>query len=197
MSAGGNDLIDAIQVMPNYGKNHPQEGQPIPKSLRILLRSDEWTPTAGPARYLSDLGWAAFSNYIKALVDELQQLRDSSHSLSKEVPLFLHCYDYLLPRNAPASLNVGPWLYPALDAYGVPPEDWKAVGVEVIIRFQSLLKSIKVPNLHIENTPGTFTAALPGSKGESNDWVNQIHPTRGGYQRLSAVYGAAVDALFP
>lgn len=196
MSAGGNDLIDAMRVMPSYGNNHPQEGQPIPQSLRLLLRPDEWKPGAGADRYLSDAGWASFCTYLSALVHELVQLRDSSHSLSRGVPLYLHCYDYLLARNARAGPGVGPWLYPALRAYTVPPGAWQAVGIEVITRFKALLQGIHLPNLHIVDTTDTLIPAKPDETGDSGGWINEIHPNAGGYKKLAAKYAAAVDALF-
>lgn len=198
MSAGGNDLIDAIQVMPRYGKNHADEGQLIAPNLRILLRPDEWKPGNTADRYISDSGWTTFANHLTALFAELQQLRDSPHSKSTGAPLFVHCYDYLLARNAPAGLGKGPWLYPAVQAYGIPQQDWKALGVALIERLEALLKGVAMPNFHVvDSTPGTLVPAVPGSTGASNDWQNEIHPTAGGYKKLAARYAGFIDPLLP
>jgi hypothetical protein len=198
MSAGGNDLIDAIQVLPRYGKNHPDEGQLIPPALRILLRPDEWKSGTTADRYISDSGWETFSGHLVDLFAELQQLRDSSHSQSVGAPLFVHCYDYLLARDAPAGFGIGPWLFPAVRAYGIPQEDWEALGVTLIERFKALLQAINMSNLHVVfTTPGTLTPAAPGSTGPSNDWQNEIHPTAGGYRKLASKYGGFVDQVLP
>ncbi|MBU2287765.1 MAG: hypothetical protein KKC85_15215, partial [Gammaproteobacteria bacterium] len=95
MSTGGNDLIDALQVMPRFGKGHPLEDLPIPPELRLLLRPDEWKPGASADRYLSDPGWATFGAHMAMLFGELQKLRDDAKSQSTGVPLFVHCYDCL------------------------------------------------------------------------------------------------------
>ncbi|MBC7436448.1 MAG: hypothetical protein H7332_10305 [Bdellovibrionales bacterium] len=196
MSAGGNDLIDAMQVMPHYGNHHPMQGQPIPPDLRLLLRPDEWKPVRGADSYLSDAGWTLFCNHLTALLHELVELRDSRQSLSRGAPLFLHGYDYLLARDAPAGPFAGPWLYPALNAYSIPQRAWQAVGREVINRFNALLRGIELPQLHVVSTPGSLTAAVPGSSGESGDWINEIHPNAEGYRKLARKYSAVVDAQF-
>ena len=198
MSAGGNDLIDAVRVLPRYGKNHPKEGQFIPPDLRILLRPDEWPAGATSDKYISDSGWATFSGYLTKLFKELQDLRDSRHSQSRGVPLFVHCYDYLLARDAPAGLGKGPWLYPAVLAYGIPPEDWAGLGVALVERLKTLLTGIAMPNLHlVDATVGTLTPAAGGSTGPSNDWQNEIHPTARGYEKLAAKYAASIDQVYP
>jgi hypothetical protein len=197
LSAGGNDLINAIQIMPRYGNNHPQEGDLIAQDKRILLRPDEWKPGTTADRYISDQGWMTFSAYLIALFRELQDLRDSSHSLSQNVPVFVHCYDYLLARDAPAGLGRGPWLYPAVKAYGIPPVEWKSLGEALIQRFKALLLSVTMPNFHIIDTTGTLTPAAEGAPGRNGDWQNEIHPTATGYKKLSAKYSATVDQIYP
>lgn len=195
MSAGGNDLIDAVQVLPTYGDKSTLAGKPIPPALRILLRRDEWKAGGSADRYVSDAGWDTFARHLRALFVELEAMRDSPSSDSKGVPVFVHCYDYLLARPAGAGLNAGPWLYPAVTKYGIPPEDWSGLGIVLIDRLRELLRSIQMKNLHVVGTtPGTLTPATSPT-GVSGDWANEIHPTPEGYGKIAREYGDVVDAV--
>jgi hypothetical protein len=42
-------------------------------------------------------------------------------------------------------------------------------------------------------TNGHLVLADPGSTGESGDWINEIHPSYQGYQKLAAVWRQQVD----
>lgn len=197
MSAGGNDLIDAVQVLPRYGDASPLAGRRIPAKLRILLRDDEWGPGTTADRYLSDAGWTTFCDHLRQLFVQLEAIRDGHGSRSVGVPVFVHCYDHLLARPAGAGLHTGPWLYPAVKAYKIPEADWAALGVVLIDRLRDLLRSIQMPNLHVvDTTPGTLDPATSPT-GSSGDWVNEIHPTRKGYRKIAAKYAAVVDSTMP
>lgn len=199
MSAGGNDLIDAVQVLPRYGDNHPLQGQLIEPRFRILLRPDEWGPGPGASRYVSDEGWQTFSTMLQGSFQRLANTRDHVLSKSQGVPVFVHCYDYLLARNAPAGAGAGPWLYPAVTAYQIPAGDWGALGQELITRLKELVESCQqiLSNLTVIDTTDTLIAADPGTTGPSNDWQNEIHPTQSGYRKIAAKYAAEVDNQFP
>ena len=115
LSAGGNDLIDALQV----------RGPGIPLHLRLLRTPDEWgDPSEGPARYLSDAGWATFCGYLEANLEHLIRLRDSGKAVG--CPVFMHGYAVPTPRPAGVIGNIGPWLYPAVMAATIPIEIGRA-----------------------------------------------------------------------
>jgi hypothetical protein len=197
LSGGGNDLIAAVGVLPVH-----QDGSPVPRDLRLLLNPAEWGPVGGGAgRYLSDTGWTTFASHLRPQFDDVVALRDGG--INKGVPLFCHTYAYPMPRNAPASelLHVGPWLYPSLVAYKIPPADWLAVATELIDRLAALLRQI-VDGLNTPNDRGiylieTHRALNPGQQdatGPSNDWENEIHPTPGGYRKLAQLWRPAIEA---
>lgn len=198
LSCGGNDLIDACQVLA-----HTAGGQRTPLAQRIFRAQDEWgDPATGAARYLSDDGFATFARYFKANLQTLLQQRDTSASAGR--PAFLHGYGVPTPRPAgvfPGSSLAGLWLYKAVVAYGIPEADYLPVGSELIRRFNALGKDCAAdtahfPNLHFLDTMGIplLPAAL-GATADSGDWINEIHLNRNGLKKFSPRYAALVELV--
>ena len=188
MSCGGNDLIDAFGV----------RGPGVPREQRLLLTPSEWGPESlGAARYLSDEGWKTFCNYTRANLDHLVGMRDRGPS--KGVPVFMHGYSFPTPRPCGAGPKMGPWLYPSVEACAVPDDEWIGVAKLLLERLAELFAACsadtaRFPNLHFFNT--TTIAVEPaalGSDGESGDWVNEIHLTRRGYDKLARPWSAAIE----
>ncbi len=199
LSGGGNDLIAAAGVFPLN-----QDGTPVPPEFRLLLKPEEWGPeSAGAARYLSDAGWTTFAAHLAPQFEELVARRDAD--VNAGVPLFCHTYACPTPRNAPAGPGMGPWLYPAFVAYGIPAGDRLATATLLIERLAALLRQI-VDNLNqsadrhvrlIETHKLALTPADPASTGESGDWENEIHPTRNGYRKLAAAWRPVIEQTVP
>ncbi|TXC67280.1 hypothetical protein FSC37_21025 [Piscinibacter aquaticus] len=190
MSCGGNDLIDALGV----------RGAGVPLALRLLREAAEWGPVAeGAARYLSDAGWQTFCTYFEANLDAIVALRDRGPS--KGAPIFLHGYAVPMPRPAPAGMGLGPWLLPAVQAYGIPVDDYEAVAELLIGRLAKLLSdcaadAARFPNLHFfDTTLIPVEPAAPGSSGESGDWINEIHLNRSGCRKLAVPWAKAIEAV--
>jgi hypothetical protein len=193
-SAGGNDLIDAVQSTYEAAAGDP--------ARRLLLRADEWDPQRPvPQRYLSEQGWNTFVTHITALFEHLVALRDSPQSAAAGAPLFLHTYNQPTPRDAPALPGVaGPWLYKAVTDYAIPPEDWNALADELIARLAALLKGLGTawPNVHVfDSSQVPLQRAEPGTRGPSGDWINEIHLTHAGYRKLGRPWGALIAAELP
>ena len=188
ISGGGNDLIDALNADPGA---HPE--------ARLLLRADEWSAAMGGVnRYISEPGWLTFSNHMEGVLLRLLFQRDKN--LNRGVPLFLHTYDYLTPRNAPAGPTLGPWLYKALhDTYQIPEADWMALSDNFIDRHAEMWMALRsrhaLRNVRIVDTRNLTARAVPKTVGPSNDWENEIHPTPYGYSQLAGGWRTALDAL--
>ena len=190
MSCGGNDLIEAFGVLADG----------VPPERRLLLTAAErGAESLGPARYLSDAGWQTFCTYLKANLDHLIQLRDGGPN--KGVPIFLHGYAFPTPRPSGAGMKMGPWLYPSAQAYGVPDADLMPVARLLLGRLAELLAACaadaaRFPNLHFfDSTQIVVDPAAIGSRGESGDWVNEIHLTWRGYEKVAVPWAAAIEKV--
>jgi hypothetical protein len=190
ISAGGNDLIDALGA----------QGAGVPLAQRLLRRADEWGPAAdGVARYLSADGWTTFSDYLKANFEALLALRDRSPSAGR--PVFSHGYAVPTPRPSGAGLGSGPWLLPPLLAYAIPAADHPALARLLIEQLAALLASMaadqtRFPNLHFfDSTQLPIVPAAPGTSGESGDWANEIHLTHAGCRKVARPWGVAIDGV--
>ncbi|MBC7601544.1 MAG: hypothetical protein H7255_02655 [Ramlibacter sp.] len=186
LSGGGNDMIDAMQST-----------DPSP-AKRLLLCSNEWGPSvAGAMRYISDVGWSTFESHLEAVFTQFIAARDRSGSKNRDVPVVFHTYDRPTPRDAGAGLGFGPWLFKALTAFVIPPADWEGVSQELFKRLLVMLCRFeqKFPNVHLVDTQGTLIPAAAGDTGASQDWQNEIHPTRSGYKQLAAKWAPVIDSL--
>lgn len=171
ISGGGNDLIDLAD--------------------QIIC-----TPSAGAGKHMLDYINAIELTNMKLRVQrgfiDIAKIRDSSENAL--TPIITHTYDYPTPRNAKAKflgLNVaGPWLYPALKGNDVPEELWISLTDYIFESLASALieLSYKIENFHIVSaTRETLLRARLGTTGEDGDWLNEIHPTAGGYKKLADV----------
>ncbi len=187
LSAGGNDLILAATEPPTNTQD-----------LRLFLTPAEWTNAPGAEKYLSNAGWQTFCTHLSQVLNEFLVARDSGEN--KGVPVVMHTYDITCPHNKGAGLDIGPWLYPQMLAYGVPQSDWHALGQVLLGRLGTLLDHLaaNVPDgsVHIIHSQGTLTPALPTDTAATADWENEIHPTSQGYRQLSALWLPLLDALF-
>ncbi len=200
ISAGGNDLIDAAQTGP-LGTN----GQPLALEDRILMTPAEAAankPTeGGPQRFISDTGWSRLIAYMRLNFHELVRRRDEGASANR--PLFIHTY--AMPTARPSGIigRRDGWLYPALLSYQIPPESHQAVTGVLFDRLRDFLLSLSwdsngpdsLPHVHVFDSSrlAGLEAAHPGTTGASRDWVNEIHPSPDGYEKIGQLFGPFVD----
>jgi hypothetical protein len=190
LSAGGNDLIDALQA----------RGPDIALDKRLLLLADEWGDAAqGAVRYVSEPGWKTFERYVEDSLLHIVNMRDRGPSAG--CPIFMHGYAVPTPRPAGAGLGAGPWLLPALVAYGIPEAHRIALAREFIGRLASLLSRLagdtaRFANVHMfDSTNIAIIPAQPDSTGSDGDWVNEIHLTWQGYEKIADPWCAAIEAV--
>ncbi|CAM2157377.1 SGNH/GDSL hydrolase family protein [Pararobbsia alpina] len=190
MSAGGNDLFDAILTPPNVT-------DPTKAALRLLQDHDKVPAGASMSRYLRPEGWTAFFDMItqcfKAVIDK----RDDPNSQSAGIPIFVHTYDCPQPRDATAGPGLGPWLRTAYTTYQIPTNDWLPLTTYIIQEWAKYLnslggllssKGVKNPNIKPIYLVGTLNPAPANSTGPSGDWENEIHPSMQGYSKLGIAY---------
>ncbi|RTL37781.1 MAG: hypothetical protein EKK53_20400 [Burkholderiales bacterium] len=180
LSAGGNDLIDA--------------------AARLILK----TPAPGrdaadPSSYIDADALGTVLDDIVTQVGKIHALWNSQTSLSQGRPIFMHTYDYATPRDAPAlflgaARLAGPWIYPAFAHSGLPIGLQQRITDTLFDALADRLLSLDaasgkpqaLANVHVVDTRHTLVRANPTEVGNSNDWLNEIHPNAGGYAKISA-----------
>ncbi len=191
-SAGGNDLIDACQSPPT----EPDA------SRRIFRIQPEWgSPAEGADRYLSEDGWQRFAAYFRANFEHLLERRNNAEHPG--MAIFMHTYALPTVRNAPAGSllgkTLGPWLYKAVKMYGIPELDWPAVAARLFEKLSALLRSCHDPAravyVYDSQALAGVTPAAPGTTEKSGDWLNEIHLTKGGYDKVAAGFAGFVAGV--
>ncbi|TNF61908.1 MAG: hypothetical protein EP306_05160 [Burkholderiales bacterium] len=196
LSAGGNDLIDAAQIPPVL------HGAPVRPEDRLLLTQAEASMVnpgdPSPARHLSRAGWDKLATYLHAALLEIVRLKDLGPS--RESPLMLHTYAEPVVRRA-GVMPFAPdaWLYRAMLVYDIRDQAVRQGLVhELFSRLRSLLMSFDqdsghpqaVPKVHVfDASQVALRPADPDASGRSGDWLNEIHPTHGGYARIARQLG--------
>jgi lysophospholipase L1-like esterase len=186
LSGGGNDLIDAADVI-------------------LLPKARRTTNPQGPRDYCDE---TLLNDLIKEIQDGYRRIadaRDAPGAASRGVPILIHTYDYATPRNAPARFvfaRIGPWLFRALKDREVPSTAWVPVAdyltdalADGILALASGSKGI--PAFHVVDTRGTLTRADLKANADSQDWQNEIHPNGGGYEKLAKRIEPVLDGLLP
>jgi len=177
LSAGGNDLIDALTG------NYQIDGNKI----EIIKSGGK---TGHFISYIDSVALEALLNHVEKYYIAVSELRNTLQSgITKDTKIVTHCYDYITPRNAPAKIvgkKFGPWAYKALKQHAVPPGQWGYITDYLFERLADRLLQLpsKINNMHVINTLSTLHAAELDTTGDSNDWMNEIHPNPDGYKKL-------------
>ena len=168
LSGGGNDLIDAVKDIIVAGAGTAPQA---------------WIDAATLAQTLETIvdGYAA-----------IVAMRDAPGSASVGKPIVVHTYDYPTPNNAPAQFlgapAVGPWFWRRFEDLRLADQRLRAAITDhVLDRLAETLLGLasRFRNFKVVNTRGTLVRAAPGATGNSNDWLNEIHPNSGGYRKIA------------
>ncbi|GJH29292.1 hypothetical protein [Caballeronia novacaledonica] len=193
LSGGGNDLIDFVKIAPT-----DEHGSFVVPHDRALLTSSEWGGGSADAdsRYISKDGWANFENHMALQYRAIDALRKQSRD-NQNTPIFTHTYDYATARNSGAGPGIGPWLYPSLRSYGIPPEDWDELVDTFMDKLFSIIKGAEqlLTNFHVIDTRGALDRAKDGDTGISGDWQNEIHATANGYVKIGLRFAPRVSEV--
>lgn len=181
LSAGGNDLIDAV--------NDKLVDQQL---LKLVVPGSE---PGSAAECIHEEAWQKFETYLRANFAAISQFVGNSVK-NADAPIFIHSYDYPTPNDVPALRGVsGPWLQPAMLAHRIPPGLWTALADHLIDRLAGVQQSLQLANVRLIDTRNTLRRAELGAVAESNDWLNEIHPTAGGYAKLADRWQVGVEAV--
>lgn len=180
ISGGGNDLID-------------------------MSESIVCTPSVGAGQnfldYIDRVELARFRKRLHEGYRRISDLRTKSKN-NAETPIAVHVYDYPTPRNAKSRFlghNIsGPWLFRAMKTSDVPKAFWIPITDYIFEELGRILLELELflPNFHvITGTREVLTRARLDTTGEDGDWLNEIHPTPEGYEKLSKIISPEIQAL--
>jgi hypothetical protein len=182
LSGGGNDLIEyASQLI-------------IPATQRAAARPADAADYYFPERVDEVM------RYIERGYRMIAALRDAPESANRATPIITHTYDWATPTDAAAKLaflTVGPWLSKAFRKGGIPVADWIAASDYLLGRLRRVLLDLgrSIARFHVVDTAGTLVRAELGATGNSNDWLNEIHPNRSGYDKLALRVEPVLDRV--
>ncbi|MDC8759779.1 hypothetical protein [Janthinobacterium fluminis] len=109
-----------------------------------------------------------------------------------QVPIVAHCYDY--PQiSGKGLLWFSPWILPSLQQIGMPVALHVAAGRYIIDELARLHLALQgadpaQSHYHFIDTRNTLTPV---------DWSNELHPSRGGFNKLAMKFFPLFQASFP
>ncbi len=119
------------------------------------------------------------------------------------IPIFIHGYSHPVPDGrgylGGAWILPGPWLRPAFNikSYAMDGDDFKAaIGAmaKLINRYNEILQQIpKLPNMKHVHYVGLVDTLSNDPGRYKEDWGNELHPTRTGFERVAAIFANAVN----
>lgn len=166
LSAGGNDIIGNIGA--------------------LLAGS-------GNRATLSDAAVTAAFDRVESLLRNFCKARSQS-TRNQHTSVLIHAYDFVTPRNAAVKGNIaGPWVYPRLIAKDVNDTAvQKALVTELLTRWLARLTALATPGspkhikgFHVLLSQGILTPAIATDTARSNDWDDEIHPSKAGFRKLA------------
>ncbi len=135
-----------------------------------------------------------YFNDVVSNIKKFVALRDNAgHATTRGAPILLHGYDYFQPRPAKAeifsggSLGRGPWLHPVLLSAGFDSMQMRSAADAVVDQLNVMLVNAiaTLPNVHVIDSRGLLTPAAPDTTGETDHWLDEIHPSSAGFEKLA------------
>ncbi len=182
LSGGGNDFIDLAR--------DPEPG------TGLLVDFRNAAPPASSDQCIRKNAVAALiTNQVDPGFGKLYDVVQGGQYVN--IPIFVNNYDVPTARFAPAVPGGAAWLADAYSKNAIPQALWPSVTDQIFIDLQMTIASWawSRDSVHIVPTDGTLIPAVPGTTGDSNDWLNEIHPNSQGWQKLAKVWYPAIKAV--
>jgi len=127
---------------------------------------------------------------LRAAYLDLVRIRDEARP---DCVLYVHGYDYAIPSGIGVKIwfiKVGPWMRPYLLQKGITdPEDGRRIIRELIRQFNQMIAEVATrPRIVYVKTPGTLA---------DEDWHDELHPTRRGFEKIAAKFATELNRQFP
>lgn len=138
--------------------------------------------------------YAAEFDQVLAHIGAFVALRDTAASAAtRKAPILINGYDYFQPRAAGAPwfrggrLGSGPWVFPVLRDAGLTAAQMREAAAAVIDCFHERLIAAfgGCSDIHVVDSRSVLSPAHPASTGEYGDWLDEIHPSKAGFEKLA------------
>jgi len=176
-SGGGNDIVGRNDMLP-------------------LLREYQAGMTAGECIDLD-----RFERKLEAILLAYHRLIDLCKDIVPDAKIVCHTYDIPKPEDQGAEFFWGliktrPWIFPYLQRRGIPEELHFPIIQSLLGSFGERLKALaQEPPVRdhfiVVDTQGTLRP------GHNTDWLNEIHPTRSGFKRITKKIYQAMREIEP
>ena len=192
LSAGGNDLIEKVSLSAEDGLSSKAI------LLDTLLRADG----EGLDSSSVDFRLGEFSNDFHTLLTKIT--RKCEEHLDAPVPIFVHGYDYTVPDGrgySPLAFPfAGPWLQPAFERMGYYNLKTNTELMEDLIsqfneRLADIAGSPGFSHVHHVDLRGCLSNQLRKIEYQWC-WDNEMHPTKRGFEIVSALFDAEIQTVF-
>jgi hypothetical protein len=169
LSGGGNDLI-------NWHKGDA-DFSPIFRRAPAGSSPSDFIDAANLSSALQEV-----AGYLTGIADALAQAN------AKELPVLLHCYDFISPKVYGPSPFKGTWVNPQLDAIGAPedPEFRRRISGDLQ---SAWIQAYKDACRHL-GWHFVVTQNLVNGR-----WHDEIHPTNQAFYDISCVYWDVLHKL--
>jgi lysophospholipase L1-like esterase len=179
LSGGGNDLIDwADEII----KKKPRSG-----GRKV-------------ADYVNEKALKALGDKVVRGYADIVAHRDSRKK-NRNKPIIVHTYDYPTPRPSPATFLImpitDPWLHPIFESKKTPMTMRIKITDHLMDSLATTLHDLesRLTAFHVVETRGVLHRAALGDKGNSGDWLNEIHPNDRGYRKIANRIGRRLHRL--
>lgn len=172
LSVGGNDVIGP--------------------EIRGLLNAPADPASTNPDHYLNQEAVEQMFAILDERLRKLIGLRDQS-PINREMPIFIHTYSYLTPRNEGHKVLAwrisGPWIHRYMVPLGITDCSLQqAIVAKLLDGFHGRLERIadETNEFHVIDTRKSLEPVLcRNRKGSQKLWRDEIHPSRKGFARIA------------
>lgn len=126
---------------------------------------------------------------IRSAYTRLIEIRDAN---ARDCFIITHGYGHAIPSGRKAKLwgiTAGPWIKPFLEAQGyTTKKEQQAIVDELMSRFNTIVDTFVGPR---------FLKCDVASEIQDNEWNDELHPTRQGFEDAAKVFHAALRQHLP
>ena len=128
----------------------------------------------------------------------------SNNRLNTRLPIIVHGYDYAIPDGRGFlggwAFLPGPWLEPGFRRKGFSELPKRAGLVKQLMdSFNEMLETIisvkEFKHVHYINLRNTLKSSLSPQDNYREDWANELHPTKKGFEKITQKFADEVEKL--